>query len=204
MTLRCVNLPGAARIFTGRLHAIWLVKAGDLGFEPSREALRRYWSEVANALLCLRMRRNHRATILNQHWACTGNTFPCFSPATTGWDRLPRTGVRSGASRAMVNWQTRHALRQEAWVHDQAVCSGARGGDHNKGMIPGNDPQRPKLPSAASRVPKNSNPTAESWGSRSGWMSALCFASQKSALLALTSTRRSGKPDAWSWRQSSR
>ena len=60
-------------------HYLW---PETLGFEPSREALRRYWSDVANALLCLRMRRGHRATILNQHWARTGNTFPYFSPVS--------------------------------------------------------------------------------------------------------------------------
>ena len=42
-----------------------LFRAGDLGFEPSPEALRRYWSDVANALLCLRMRKNQRALTLN-------------------------------------------------------------------------------------------------------------------------------------------
>jgi hypothetical protein len=56
------------------------LETGDLGFEPSREALRRYWSDVANALLCLRMRKNHTTNTLNQYWARMGNTFPYFSP----------------------------------------------------------------------------------------------------------------------------
>ena len=56
-----------------------------LGFEPSRGALRRYWSDVANALLFLQMRRTHTATILDQDWARMGNTFPYFSPARARW-----------------------------------------------------------------------------------------------------------------------
>jgi hypothetical protein len=52
----------------------------DLGFEPSYEALRMYCSDVANALLCLPMRRNHTAITLEQHWARRGNIFPYFSP----------------------------------------------------------------------------------------------------------------------------
>ena len=55
-------------------------KTGDLSFEPCREILRRNWSDVANALLRLRMRRDQRARILNQDWARTGNTFRYFSP----------------------------------------------------------------------------------------------------------------------------
>jgi hypothetical protein len=58
-----------------------------LGFERSREALGRDWSDFANVLLCLRMRRNQRAFILNQHWARTGNIFPYFCPAST--DEFP-------------------------------------------------------------------------------------------------------------------
>jgi hypothetical protein len=84
-----------------------LCSAGDLGFEPSLEALRRYRSDVANALLSLQIRRNHTAIILNQHRARTGNTFPYFSPAAMGWDRLPSTGIQSGASGIMMKWQTR-------------------------------------------------------------------------------------------------
>jgi hypothetical protein len=44
-----------------------------------------YWSDVANALLLLPMRKNHIANILNQHWRDTGNIFPYFSPAA--WER---------------------------------------------------------------------------------------------------------------------
>jgi len=58
---------------------IWL---GAEEYEPSREAFGRSWSDVANALLCNRMRGNHQATILNQHWARTGNSLPYFSPAS--------------------------------------------------------------------------------------------------------------------------
>src|SRR5262249_53283512 len=74
------------------LFAINDLQAGDLGFEPRRVALRRDWSDVANALLFLQMRRIHRATILNQHWAHTGNSFPCFSPAVP--DRTPTPSTR--------------------------------------------------------------------------------------------------------------
>ena len=57
-------------------------RAGDLGFEASHESLGICWTHVANALLCLRMRKDHIANILNQHCGRTGNTFPYFSPAT--------------------------------------------------------------------------------------------------------------------------
>jgi hypothetical protein len=79
--------------------------AGDLGFEPSCEALRRYWPDVANALFCLRMRKNHRATILNQHWARVGNIFPYFSPTPTGRGRPPRT--RNHATSRVCGWLCR-------------------------------------------------------------------------------------------------
>jgi hypothetical protein len=51
-----------------------------LGFEPSCQALRRHWSDVANALLRLRLSRDLTANILNQHWVRTGNNFPYSSP----------------------------------------------------------------------------------------------------------------------------
>jgi len=84
-----------------------MVRSGRLGFEPSRGALRTYWSDVANALLCLRMRRNHTAITLNQDWARKGNAFPYFSPAGTGWARLSTTCITFGGSGTMVKWQTR-------------------------------------------------------------------------------------------------
>jgi hypothetical protein len=73
---------------------------GNRGFEPSREALRMYWLNVANALLCLRMRKTHTAITLNQNWARTANIFPCFSldpPAPVG----RALGFESGAAARM-------------------------------------------------------------------------------------------------------
>ncbi len=66
--------------------------AGDLGFEPSYPALGTRRNYVANALFCLRMRKNHTATTLNQHWGRTGNIFPYFSPVALARDYLPATG----------------------------------------------------------------------------------------------------------------
>jgi hypothetical protein len=72
-----------------------------LGPEPSHEALRKYWSDVAIALLSLRMRRNHTATILKQHWARKGNTFPYFSPVVPARTCLANTNFESGVSARM-------------------------------------------------------------------------------------------------------
>jgi hypothetical protein len=73
---RCIN----GRASWGRDFSSSNGGTNGLGFEPSHEALRRYWSDVANALFGLRLRKNHTAITLNQHWARTGNIFPCFSP----------------------------------------------------------------------------------------------------------------------------
>jgi hypothetical protein len=71
---------------------------GDLGFEPSYEALRRYWSDVAIALPGLQMRRSCTANTLNQDWARTGNMFPYFSPVLPARACLASPGFESGAS----------------------------------------------------------------------------------------------------------
>src|SRR5262249_33456897 len=68
------------------------VRLRSLGFEPSREALRRCWCGVAHALLALRMRRIHTALALNQNWARMGNSFPYFSPVLPSRACLASTG----------------------------------------------------------------------------------------------------------------
>jgi hypothetical protein len=61
--------------------------AQTLGPEPSYPALGPRGNYVANALLCLRMRKKHRANTLNQHWGHMGNIFPYFSPVPIGFIR---------------------------------------------------------------------------------------------------------------------
>jgi hypothetical protein len=77
------------------------LQTGHLGFEPSREALGRCRTDVASALLALRMRTDYTAIALNQDWARTGNIFPYFSPVLPARACLARTGFEFGASAEM-------------------------------------------------------------------------------------------------------
>ena len=53
------------------------------GISDSKLAAR-HWFHMGITLLCLHMRKNHRAFTLNRHSGRSGKAFPYFSPVTLG------------------------------------------------------------------------------------------------------------------------
>jgi hypothetical protein len=79
-------------------------------------------ADFANALPSLRMRRDHKATTLNQDRARTGNSFPYFSPATIVWAYQLSHGYPSmlqatGGKSTRLFWCAVHLISRPRFLH---------------------------------------------------------------------------------------